>query len=59
MAKKPHSGRGGDPLSLDMSFDEAMDVLAQPVNPENSTEADPESDSEDSQTDQRQTSSDD
>ena len=48
------SGRRGDPISLDpLTFDEAMDALANPPTDENSSEGDPESETEDSQSDQR------
>ena len=55
-----HSGRGGDPISLDpLTFDEALDALANPPTDESSSEADPEFDSEDSGSDQRPTDHDD
>ena len=57
---KSHSGRKGDPLSLDQfTFDEALDALATPPTDESSSEDDPESETEDSQTDQRRSGHDD
>ena len=57
---KKHSGRAGDPVSLDpLTFDEAMDALANPPTDESSSEADPESETEDSQSDQRPSADDD
>ena len=50
------SGRRGDPISLDpLTFDEAIDAIAQPVTSESSSEDGLESETEDSQTDQRPT----
>ena len=57
--KTRHPGRAGDPISLDLSFDEAMEALANPPTDESSSEADPESETEDSQTDQRPSGHDD
>ena len=60
MAKQKRSGRKGDPISLDpLTFDEAMDVLANPPTDGSSSEADPESETEDSQSDQRPSAHDD
>ena len=59
--KARHPGREGDRTSLHpLTFDEAIDALAQPLKDSGSTsEPDPESESEseDSQTDQSQSSS--
>ncbi len=54
------SGRRGDPISLDpLTFDEALDALANPPTGESSSEGDPESETEDSQSDQRPSGHDD
>ena len=56
---KMKQGRAGDPTSLHpLSFDEAMEALAQPTD-ESSSEADPQSETEDSQSDQRPSEHDD
>ena len=52
--KRRHPGRAGAPISLDpLTFDEAMGALANPTTGENASEGDPESETEDSQSDHR------
>ena len=54
MAKQKRSGRKGDPISLDpLTFDEAMDVLANPPTDGSSSEADPESETSEKRTSPR------
>ena len=56
----PKSGRKGDPISLHpLTFDQALDALANPPTDESSSEDDPQSETEDSQSDQRRSDRDD